>query len=228
MAATKVTKLWTAFAVLIVRLLAALGFRTPATASVPAAATAEDALDGTAAVAVAVPGAERDAAASPPGPAVPGACETAEGDRGRRALRRRPGTGHRRPSDRRTGPARRKTQSRPKAQSRPKTPSRRKVSDRRAASECRPAAPAFLLPRMPFGRTLPPTMKQRIRAEAHGAAPSSRSVLGDAFDAPYAAPYPAPYAGPVSEPPARVPAVPAARAAAVPAARRPERELCPA
>lgn len=33
------------------------------------------------------------------------------------------------------------------------------------------------------GRTLPPTMKQRIHAEAHGASPSARKVLAaDAFD----------------------------------------------
>ncbi|MEU2793830.1 DUF6344 domain-containing protein [Streptomyces sp. NPDC007100] len=229
MAATKVTKLWTAFAVLIVRLLAALGFRTPATASTPAAATAEDTLNGAAAVAVAGTGTERDTAASPPGPDAPGSCETAESGTGRRRLRRRSGAGHRRTSERRTAPARRRTPSRCKAPGRRKASDRRKTSDRHATPECRPAAPAFLLPRMPFGRTLPPTMKQRIRAEAHGAAPSSRSVLGDAFDTPYSAPRPAPYAGPVSEPPARVAAVPAARAAAVlPAARRPERELCPA
>ena len=37
-------------------------------------------------------------------------------------------------------------------------------------------------PRRERERSLPPTMKQRIRAEAHGASPSARSVLtGDAF-----------------------------------------------
>jgi hypothetical protein len=29
------------------------------------------------------------------------------------------------------------------------------------------------------GRSLPPTMKQRIRAEAHGASPTARSATGD-------------------------------------------------
>ncbi|HEY5837268.1 DUF6344 domain-containing protein [Streptomyces sp.] len=38
---------------------------------------------------------------------------------------------------------------------------------------------AYTLPprRARRGRTLPPTMKQRIRAEAHGASPAARSVL---------------------------------------------------
>ncbi|MFK8847690.1 hypothetical protein [Streptomyces sp. Ac-502] len=39
MATTKVTKLWTAFLVVIVKFLAALGFRTPAAASSVAFAT---------------------------------------------------------------------------------------------------------------------------------------------------------------------------------------------
>ena len=36
------------------------------------------------------------------------------------------------------------------------------------------------------GRSLPPTMKQRIRAEAHGASPTARSATGDGLvtDAP--------------------------------------------
>ncbi|MFK8847689.1 DUF6344 domain-containing protein [Streptomyces sp. Ac-502] len=92
---------------------------------------------------------------------------------------------------------------------------------------CPGAAPLFAAPRMMYGRTLPPTMKQRIRAEAHGAAPSSRCVQTDAFDTPRAASYSASYTAPVGAPPARAAAVPSPRGA-VPAARRPERVLCPA
>jgi hypothetical protein len=41
-----------------------------------------------------------------------------------------------------------------------------------------------LLPRQRSGdRSVPPTMKQRIRAEAHGASPSSRSLSGRFGDA---------------------------------------------
>jgi hypothetical protein len=43
---------------------------------------------------------------------------------------------------------------------------------------------AALLPRQRSGdRSVPPTMKQRIRAEAHGASPSSRSLSGRFGDA---------------------------------------------
>jgi hypothetical protein len=41
--------------------------------------------------------------------------------------------------------------------------------------------PSELLPDR--DRSLPPTMKQRIRAEAHGASPAARSLLGDIADA---------------------------------------------
>ncbi|GCD44606.1 DUF6344 domain-containing protein [Streptomyces paromomycinus] len=186
MAATKVTKLWTAFLVVIVKFLAALGFRAPAAASSVAFATipapAEGETHGTAA-ALAAAGAERATGArevtAPPGSRKPAASDAPESpDTGRDFGY--PGT-----------------------------------------------APLFAAPRTMYGRTLPPTMKQRIRAEAHGAAPSSRCVQSDAFDAPYAAPYPAPYSAPVGAPPARAAAVPSPRGA-VPAARRPERVLCPA
>lgn len=47
------------------------------------------------------------------------------------------------------------------------------------------------------GRSLPPTMKQRIRAEAHGASPTARSATGDGLvtDAPAPAPSAAPALG---------------------------------
>jgi hypothetical protein len=51
-----------------------------------------------------------------------------------------------------------------------------------------PACGALLPAPRPGGRTLPPTMKQRIRAEAHGSSPSARSIAVDTGDAP---PYPA-------------------------------------
>ncbi|MFB1043549.1 DUF6344 domain-containing protein [Streptomyces chrestomyceticus] len=178
MATTKVTKLWTAFLVVIVKFLAALGFRTPAASSVAFAAIpapAEGEVSGTAAA----PATGAREATAPPGSRTHAASHASESPH----------------ADRDFG--------------------------------CPGAAPLFPTPRMTYGRTLPPTMKQRIRAEAHGAAPSSRCVQSDAFDAPYAAPYPAPYSAPVGAPPARAAAVPSPRGA-VPAARRPERVLCPA
>lgn len=178
MATTKVTKLWTAFLVVIVKFLAALGFRTPAAPSVAFAAIPAPAEGETRGTTAAPTTGAREVTA-PPGSrklAAPGVSESPHADRD---------FGH---------PG---------------------------------AAPLFAAPRMMYGRTLPPTMKQRIRAEAHGAAPSSRCVQSDASDAPYAAPYPAPYSAPVGAPPARAAAVPSPRGA-VPAARRPERVLCPA
>ncbi|WP_050514580.1 DUF6344 domain-containing protein [Streptomyces rimosus] len=170
MAATKVTRLWAAFVVVVVKMLAALGFRTPATATsattgavavpapAPAPAAVAEAGDGWADPPV-------DDYAGEPAGAPGGVCE--EGGV---------------PWD----------------------------------------VPVFALPRMRYGRILPPTMKQRIRAEAHGAAPSSRSVPVELSDAPYTRP--------VGAPPARPASVPPARPASVPQARRPERDrvLCPA
>lgn len=52
-----------------------------------------------------------------------------------------------------------------------------------------PSPRTFEPPYERSGRSLPPTMKQRIRAEAHGASPSARSVTGDiGADAPPCAP----------------------------------------
>ncbi|MEN2420351.1 DUF6344 domain-containing protein [Streptomyces rimosus] len=161
MAATKVTRLWAAFVVVIVKVLAALGFRTPAAVTATAATT------GPVAAPAPVPAEAGDGRT-----ALPGEADTGEpvGEWGRWA------------------------------------------EDARA----------FALPRMRYGRILPPTMKQRIRAEAHGAAPSSRSVPVELSDAPYT--------GPVGAPPARPVSAPPVRAVSVPQARRPERErqLCPA
>lgn len=48
----------------------------------------------------------------------------------------------------------------------------------------RTAACGALLPaQRPGDRSLPPTMKQRIRAEAHGSSPSARSVARERTDA---------------------------------------------
>ncbi|MGW7555630.1 DUF6344 domain-containing protein [Streptomyces rimosus] len=164
MAATKVTRLWAAFVVVIVKVLAALGFRTPAAVTATATATTTT---GPIAAPAPVPAEAGDGWA-----ALPAEADTGEpvGERGRWA------------------------------------------EDARA----------FAPPRMRYGRILPPTMKQRIRAEAHGAAPSSRSVPVELSDAPYT--------GPVGAPPARPVSAPPARAVSVPQARRPERErqLCPA
>ncbi|MFH8749183.1 DUF6344 domain-containing protein [Streptomyces rimosus] len=161
MAATKVTRLWAAFVVVIVKVLAALGFRTPAAGTATAATT------GPVAAPAPVPAEAGDGWA-----ALPAEADTGEpvGEWGRWAE----------------------------------------------------DVPAFALPRMRYGRILPPTMKQRIRAEAHGAAPSSRSVPVELSDAPYT--------GPVGAPPARPVSAPPVRAVSVPQARRPERErqLCPA
>ncbi|OKI00237.1 hypothetical protein A6A06_24120 [Streptomyces sp. CB02923] len=177
MATTKITQLWTAFAVVIVKFFAALGFRTSATtpATIPGPATA--AAEGET---------HRTAAAF----AAAGACAAGGG----RAAAAPPGS------------------MTDEAWNAPESP-----DDGHGFGCAPPAAPMFAAPRMPYGRTLPPTMKQRIRAEAHGAAPSSRCVQNDAFDAPYT--------GPVGAPPVRTASVPAARAV-VPAARRPD--LCPA
>jgi hypothetical protein len=46
-----------------------------------------------------------------------------------------------------------------------------------------PALTALLPRQRPGDRSVPPTMKQRIRAEAHGASPSSRSLSGRFGDA---------------------------------------------
>ncbi|MEU4198677.1 DUF6344 domain-containing protein [Streptomyces sp. NPDC039022] len=190
MAATKVTKLWTAFLVVIVKFLAALGFRTPAAASSVAFATIPAPAEGE----------TRGTAAAP-------AADGAGRAPGAREATAPPG-------------------SRTHAASRP-------APDAARSPHAEPdfgypgTAPLFATSRTMYGRTLPPTMKQRIRAEAHGAAPSSRCVQADAFDAPYAASHPAPYSAPVGAPPARAAAVPSPRGA-VPAARRPERVLCPA
>ncbi|MFH8408901.1 DUF6344 domain-containing protein [Streptomyces sp. NPDC018019] len=172
MAATKVTRLWAAFVVVIVRMLAALGFRTPA------------------------------AATAAPAPAVGG-----DGDRTAEAWAWDEGVDV--------------PHVRQERHVREEVPE--EVPDAYEDFGYPYARPVYAGPRMLYGRTLPPTMKQRIRAEAHGAAPSSRSVLADAFDAPYAGPVGAP----VGAPPVRAAALPSARGA-VPAARRPERVLCPA
>ncbi|WP_208853119.1 DUF6344 domain-containing protein [Streptomyces albofaciens] len=168
MAATKVTRLWAAFVTVIVKLLAALGFRTPAAVTATAATGGTGAVPAPAPARTAVAGAG-DGWAEPP----------ADGDT--------------------DGPA-----------------------DAPGGVDPRYDVPAFALPRMRYGRILPPTMKQRIRAEAHGAAPSSRSVPVQLSDAPYT--------GPVGAPPARPVSAPPVRAVTVPHARRPERErlLCPA
>ncbi|MFF2728316.1 DUF6344 domain-containing protein [Streptomyces sp. NPDC058008] len=39
---------------------------------------------------------------------------------------------------------------------------------------------------LPRDRALPPTMKQRIRAEAHGSSPATRQLSADSTDAPHA------------------------------------------
>ncbi|MEU1345741.1 DUF6344 domain-containing protein [Streptomyces sp. NPDC005775] len=53
--------------------------------------------------------------------------------------------------------------------------------EHRAATAATPAAPSvrWTLPR---DRALPPTMKQRIRAEAHGSSPASRTLAPDTVD----------------------------------------------
>ncbi|WP_433890811.1 DUF6344 domain-containing protein [Streptomyces sp. CA-111067] len=72
------------------------------------------------------------------------------------------------------------------------TPARTKVQPVAPAPAAAPAVAAtptaprtgtlLPAPRRERERSLPPTMKQRIRAEAHGASPSARSVLsGDVF-----------------------------------------------
>ncbi|WP_328914686.1 MULTISPECIES: DUF6344 domain-containing protein [unclassified Streptomyces] len=54
------------------------------------------------------------------------------------------------------------------------------VAGRRAGSPYRIPAPRAYAPlRRERDRKLPPTMKQRIRAEAHGASPSARSIPAD-------------------------------------------------
>nr|WSW68105.1 DUF6344 domain-containing protein [Streptomyces sp. NBC_00995] len=57
--------------------------------------------------------------------------------------------------------------------------------EHRAQSPATLAAPSvrWTLPR---DRALPPTMKQRIRAEAHGSSPSARTLAPDTLDAPRA------------------------------------------
>ncbi|MFJ2632673.1 DUF6344 domain-containing protein [Streptomyces sp. NPDC087422] len=51
-----------------------------------------------------------------------------------------------------------------------------------------PSCAALLPAPRPSSRSLPPTMKQRIRAEAHGSSPSARSIAPDTGEA---LPYPA-------------------------------------
>ncbi|MFJ4406864.1 DUF6344 domain-containing protein [Streptomyces sp. NPDC088910] len=51
-----------------------------------------------------------------------------------------------------------------------------------------PSCAALLPAPRPSSRSLPPTMKQRIRAEAHGSSPSARSISPDTGEA---LPYPA-------------------------------------
>ncbi|MBD0736221.1 DUF6344 domain-containing protein [Streptomyces sp. CBMA29] len=51
-----------------------------------------------------------------------------------------------------------------------------------------PSCAALLPAPRPGSRSLPPTMKQRIRAEAHGSSPSARSIAPDTGEA---LPYPA-------------------------------------
>ncbi|WP_393059260.1 DUF6344 domain-containing protein [Streptomyces sp. LN549] len=53
--------------------------------------------------------------------------------------------------------------------------------EHRAATAATPTAPSvrWTLPR---DRALPPTMKQRIRAEAHGSSPASRTLAPDTLD----------------------------------------------
>ena len=55
----------------------------------------------------------------------------------------------------------------------------------KAAEQEAPAtAPAAAWsPRLPAGSALPPTMKQRIGAEAHGSSPATRSLTRDATEA---------------------------------------------
>lgn len=94
-----------------------------------------------------------------------------------------------------------------------------------AARAAIPSPRTFEPPHERSGRKLPPTMKQRIRAEAHGASPSARSVTGevgaDAPPAPDSAARAA-LAGPAGT---AGPAADTSSEGAIPAARRREPAL---
>jgi hypothetical protein len=200
MAATtsRISALWVAFLNLLVTCISGLGFAAPARLRAAAsAAPALPAVPPVPAVAPTVP-AGRPAAGPPPQapplraglPAVP--AQGASG-RGRTAAVPAQATASPEPGAGAGGPGRRRSAA----------------QDRPAASAARTFVPA---PR-PYGRerSLPPTMKQRIGAEAHGTSPSARSA-----DVPFDLTL-----GPLAS------AAAAGRGEArIPAARRRDRALC--
>ncbi|MFI0895258.1 DUF6344 domain-containing protein [Streptomyces sp. NPDC020983] len=196
MAATtsRISALWAAFLNLLITCIGALGFTAPARlrAAVPVAPAAP-AVPPVPAVAPS----GRPVAGPPPQPPVragrPAVPPQAAAGRGRTAAAV-PAQATASPEPRAGAPARRRSA----AGDRPS-----------AASNRRTFVPA---PR-PYARerSLPPTMKQRIGAEAHGASPSARSVA-EPFDLPLG-------------PPAAAAATGRAEAR-IPAARRRDRALC--
>ncbi|MFI0940990.1 DUF6344 domain-containing protein [Streptomyces sp. NPDC021020] len=206
MAATisRISAFWAAFLNLLITCIGALGFTVPArlraaasaTPAVPAAPTtpAAPAVPPVPTVAPVVPAGRTAAGPPPQAPAraaLPAVPPQAAAGRGRTAAVPAQATAS--PEPRAGAPARRRSAP----------------ADRAAAPSGRTFVPA---PR-PYARerSLPPTMKQRIGAEAHGASPSARSVA-EPFDLAF---------GPL------VSAAAAGQSEArIPAARRRDRALC--
>ncbi|GAB2772366.1 DUF6344 domain-containing protein [Streptomyces daliensis] len=163
MGTAKTTQLWTAFITVLCKLLAHLGFATRRTATVPAY----------------VPASAQNAAAGATVPAARGTARTVvtgAGETGDPGETGGPGEAASRGGSGDTGlgfgdePEPERARKRRFVRSKPK------------ASRCVP--PPSYTARRNRRQPLPPTIKQRIRAEAHGSSPSSRtrsSLVSDAL-----------------------------------------------
>ncbi|MBM9506000.1 DUF6344 domain-containing protein [Actinacidiphila acididurans] len=178
MAVTDVKTLWHAFVRVLLQCIAALGFATPATRN-STAAQAGPAVRTPRGVRAAVPAA---GAALPAQAQAPDRAHAPE-----RAGAARSASGAEPATARAAGRNRRRTTAGHAEQAKHAKQVKKQVKKRvKRTAHTEPAGPAIPAPRSaqarssrrdPRTRTLPPTMKQRIRAEAHGATPTARSVL---------------------------------------------------
>ncbi|MGW7519630.1 DUF6344 domain-containing protein [Streptomyces sp. NPDC054796] len=193
MGTAKTTQLWTAFITVLCKLLAHLGFATRRTATVPAY----------------VPASAQNAAAGATVPAARGTARTVvtgtgeTGDTGEAAPRGG------------SGDTALSVRDEPEPE---RARKRRFVRSKPKASRCVP--PPSYTARRNRRQPLPPTIKQRIRAEAHGSSPSSRtrsSLVSDALVSDHRGGGAASAA--IAAPKAKAPAPTASAAGRIPSAR---------
>lgn len=175
---SRVSAFWGAFLNLLLACIAGLGFTAPARLRAAAAATAASAPVAPAATLAAAPAA-RTRALPPPHAAVPaqGAAAPARTAAVPQQAAASAAAAAAVPEPRSARPT-----ARPGARSAAKSAARPTARAEKKRRPAAPPAPSYAGAFMPSprssrrDRSLPPTMKQRISAEAHGASPSARSV----------------------------------------------------